>query len=239
MLAPFFARRTSVAAAMQTRGVNLDTQGKRGNLNMNMQSFVTIAALLYIAYKLTQLVAFYSRNQEPGQVASAPPGGRSSTLNPLFSEEDVTHMKQQYEKADKCAVQYCDKLSEQETAEVEVRRKAGLATNLLGKPSDNLNGAMVLAAAGLVGRNNAKRRYHAMIESNIAILNGAKLEQVETAYYDQPGTVWIPADTTMSPDAWLLDTQVKEMYAWVLKERTQAWRDNNGPHIVGADYGAD
>lgn len=201
---------------------------------MNMYSIITIAVLVYIGYKLTQLVAYYSQNQKPAEVEKVRKQKRSSTLNPLFSEEEIVRMKETSDEGQKCVEHYFDELFKKEKEEIEAHEKLG-TDKMTFKPSDELIDIIALTSAALVGRNNAMRNHQKMIESNIAILNGEKIEKTEKAYYDLPGHVWNPFSTTLSTDAWLLDKQVKEMYEGFLKDRKEFWRDS-WTYILEKDY---
>lgn len=201
-----------------------------------MYSIITIAVLVYIGYKLTQLVSFYAQNHKPAEteVEKMRRQKRSSTLNPLFSEEEITRMKETSDEGQKCVEHYFDELFKKEKEEVEAHHKSG-KDKASFRPSEELTDTIVLTSAALVGRNNAMRNYRKMIESNIAILNGGDIEKVEKAYYDQPGNVWNPFSTTLSTDAWLLDKQVKEMNEGFLKDRKEFWRDS-WTYILEKDY---
>ena len=201
-----------------------------------MYSIITIAVLVYIGYKLTQLVAFYSQDQKPDEVGKKRKQKRSTTLNPLFSEEEIIHMKETHEEGQSSVQHYLNELSKKEKKEVEAHHKSG-KDKATFKPSEELTDIIVLRSAAIVGKNNAERNHRKMIESNITILNGDSIEKVEENYYDQPGTitVWNPSSTTMSRDAWLLDEQVKEMYGGFLKERKEFWRDS-WAYILEKDY---
>ena len=190
-----------------------------------MYSIITIAVLIYIGYKLTQLVSFYAQNQKPAEVEKVRKQKRSSTLNPLFSEEEIARMKETSDEGQKCVEHYFDELFKKEKEEVEAHHKSG-KDKATFKPSEELVDIIVLTSAAFVGRNNAMRNHRKMIESNIAILNGDGIEKVEKAYYDQPGTVWNPFSAALSTSAWLLDKQVKEMHEGFLKDRKEFWRDS-------------
>lgn len=160
---------------------------------MNVYSIITIAALVYIGYKLNQFVSFYIYNQKSEDVKKAQKQKHgsilNSTLNPLFSEKDITHMKKIYEEGQKSVRYYFDKLSKKEKEEIENHHKLG-NDKAIFKPSEELIDIIVLISAACVGRNNAMRNHKKMIESNIAILNGEKIEKVEKDYYDKTlGTV--------------------------------------------------
>ncbi len=199
-----------------------------------MYSIITIAILIYIGYKLTQLVSFYTQNQKPAEVEKVRKQKRSSTFNPLFSEEEITRMKETSDEGQKCVEHYFDELFKKEKEEIETHHKSG-KDKATFKPSEELTDTIVFTSAALVGRNNAMRNHRKMIESNIAILNGDSIEKVEKAYYDQPGNVWNPFSTTLSTDAWLLDKQVKEMNEGFLKDRKEFWRDS-WTYILEKDY---
>lgn len=199
-----------------------------------MYSIITIAVLVYIGYKLTQLVAFYSQNQKPAEVEKVRKQKRNSTLNPLFSEEEIVRMKETSDEGQKCVEHYFDELFKKEKGEVEAHHKSG-KDKATFKPSEELTDIIVLTSGALVGRNNAMRNYQKMIESNIAILNGEKIEKIEKDYYDLPGHVWNPFSTTLSTGAWLLDKEVKEIYEGFLKDRKEFWRDS-WTYILEKDY---
>jgi len=202
---------------------------------MNIYSIIAIAILVFIAYKLNQLVAFYLQSQKPTEIEKFKKQKSCTTLNPLFSEEEILYKKKVFEDWQHYVEQYFDKLCKKEKEEVEAHHKSGKNKSSFN-PSDELRHIILTEAITLVGRNNAMKDHRKMIEANIAILNGNDIEKIEKSYWDQ--TCKIPYDNLdilYSADAWADEKELKEMYQANLKQRKDFWQ-SGWDYILEKDY---
>jgi len=202
---------------------------------MDIYSFIIIAVLIFISYKLSQLVAFYVQSQKPTETEKVKRQKRSSTLNPLFSEEEVARQKEIFESWQRYVEHYFDELCKKEKEEVETHHKSGKDKTSF-KPSNNLLDIILNEALALVGRNNAMKDYRKMIEANIVILNGKSIEETEKIYWDQKCK--IPYDNLSiigSANIWADEKELKEMYQTNLKQRKDFWQ-SSWDYILEKDY---
>lgn len=149
----------------------------------------------------------------------------NTTLNPLFSEEEIASKANILEQWQKLSISSLDELSKKEKEEIEVHQKSG-KDKLNFKPSEDLLNIILAHSMALVCGRNAKKDRQKMIESNIAIINGEPIEKIEKAYWDQ--TSGIPYDNLGildNGDVHLDDRELKEMYESLLKHRKDFWRD--------------
>ena len=112
----------------------------------------------------------------------------STTLNPLFSEEEILDKKNHYEKALKEAKELWSQLTSPKTD--------------TGKLEDVLECARLTITS-----LNRKGNYQKMIEANISILNGKGIAETEEEYYE-----------TELMDAFREDEAVQKRYKELAKE---------------------
>ncbi len=193
---------------------------------MDIYFIITITALAFIGYKLRQIVAFYVQREKSDKVEKIQNQKHNSTINPLFTEEEIARKKQTSEDWQKHVERYFHELLKKEKKEVETHQKSG-NNKLTFEPSEELLNIILHESLALVGRNNAKKDYQKMIESNIAILNGEAIEKVEKIYESQ--ICEIPYDNLniiYSADAWVREKALRDMYDDYLKHRKEYWRDS-------------
>lgn len=176
---------------------------------------------------------FWAKNKkekphhEPEVTEATPPlNNKRTSLNPLFSEEEIARKKEIADKWQEYVVQYFDELFNQEKEEVEAHQKSG-NDKAAFKPSEKLISIIQKQSMSLLGRNNAMKDYRKMIESNIAIINGEKIEKVERTYWDQMCSIpYDNFDVIYNPDIYLDDKEMKEMYNNNLEHRKKFWKDS-------------
>lgn len=191
---------------------------------------IVIAVVIYF---------FWTRNkkEKPESPKETAPvlNNKKTSLNPLFSEEEISRKKETEDKWQEYVVKYFDELFNQEKAEVEAHQKSGKDKSDF-KPSEKLLNIILKQSMSLLGRNNARKDYQKMIESNIAIINGATIDKVEKAYWDQ--TCLIPYDNfdvIYNPDIYLNYKEMKEMYDSNLKHRKEFWK-SSWTYILEKEY---
>lgn len=202
---------------------------------MDTYLIIIIVVIIFIAYKLSQLVAFYAQSQKLAEVEKVKKQKCSSTLNPLFSEEEVARKKEIFESWQKYVGHYFNELCKKEKEEVEAHYKSGKDKTSF-KPSDNLLNIILNEALTLIGRNNGMKDYQKMIEANIAILNGKSIKEIEKSYWDQKCK--IPYDNLSiagEANIWADEKELKEMYQANLKQRKDFWQ-SSWNYILEKDY---
>ena len=201
-----------------------------------MYSIITILVLVFIAYKISKLVSLYdAQTQKPADAKEVKKQQHSSTLNPLFSEEEIAHKKETSHEWQKYVERYFNELFKQEKEEVEAHQKSGKDKSTF-KPSEKLLDIILKKSMALLGRNSAMKDYQKMIESNISILNGEAIEKVKKAYWNQVCTIpYDSFDVIHHPDIYLYDKDMKEMHDSNLKHREEFWR-NSWDYILKKDY---
>ena len=175
------------------------------------------------------------RKLEHEKEVASPLNDRRTSLNPLFSEEEIARKKETADKWQKYVEQYFDELFKQEKEEVEAHQKSGKDKSAF-KPSEKLLDIILKKSMALLGRNNAMKDYRKMIESNIAIINGGDIEKVEKAYWDQMCPIpYGNFDVIDNPDIYLDNKEMKEMHDSNLAHRKKFWRDS-WDYILNKEY---
>ena len=193
---------------------------------MDIYSILIILVLVFIAYKINELVSLYTQTKKPTEIEKIKEQRRSSTLNPLFSDEEISHKKETSGEWQKHVDQCFNELCKQEGEEVKNHQKSGKNKSDF-QPSDKLLAIILKESMALLGRNNATKDYEKMIESNISVLNGETIEKIEKAYWDQVcGIPYENFGVISHPDTYLRDKDMKEMYDGYLKSRRELWKDS-------------
>lgn len=132
----------------------------------------------------------------------------STTLNPLFSEEKIAAQKRLFDEA----------MSQQNTTAEELKKITEEKTSDIKKPvaieielSEDYKIAILAHCTAIVRRINIQKNYQKMIESNIAILNGKTISEIEQQFYDNQKEEFPMED----------DVEVKRFYKSWLKNRIE------------------
>lgn len=132
----------------------------------------------------------------------------STTLNPLFSEEKIAAQKRLFDKAMNQQIATNEELSkirEEETS--KIKKPITMKIEL----SEDYKIAILAHCTALVRRINIQENYQKMIESNIAILNGKTISEIEQQFYDNK----------KEESPWEKNVDVKRVYKSWLKSRTE------------------
>lgn len=132
----------------------------------------------------------------------------STTLNPLFSEEKIAAQKRLFDEAMEEQVSTSENLNKVTKEEIDKIKKP---TNGKVKPSEDLKIATLEHCTAIVKRINIQKNYQKMIESNIAILNGKTISEVEQQFYDEKKEEYPMED----------DADVKKSFESWLKNKTE------------------
>ncbi len=188
---------------------------------MQILLLIILAVLIYIAYQFNE---FVKKNRS---LQANPIKKLTSTLNPLFTEEEIQNYKQVQENNQAEGGRDWDKMIALETLEIKEHYKSGKEKSTF-KPSKQLKQIMSRALVGVLNRNNARYYWRKMVEANIAILNGAEIDKVEKDFY---GNKELELEMGMDTDINYESESVKKKYQEFIKAREEYWR-NSWEHII-------
>lgn len=136
--------------------------------------FVLLALLLFIALKLKNVEKALTdlKSHRPSL---------STSLNPLFSEEEVAAAKVLHDRWQKRIDRTFDALQRTEKKEIEAHHRSGRAKNEFA-PSIYLKDLIQEMTLAICGRDSTQEKVQRMIEANIAIINGAKLREISESF---------------------------------------------------------
>lgn len=195
---------------------------------MEILLLLIIVVLLFIAYKLNKLEKkqMISNNARSNSTLS-------TSLNPLFSEEEIAFQKNLSEKWQAKVEFYFNLLQRTEKEEIEKHHSSGKEKSEF-KPSAKLENIILEEAVALVGRNTTAVRTRQMIEANISILNGKSIDEVSEHFYKQRDKIpW--RNTDLDADAWRNEPDIRYMFEENLKQRSEFWL-TSWNYILEKDY---
>lgn len=160
----------------------------------------------------------------------------SVSLNPLFPEEEIAAARELHEKWQKRLHRSFEALQRTEKQEIEAHHRSGRGkANFV--PSEQVNDSIQDLTISLCGRDVTQKKVQKMIESNIAVLRGAKLADVSAAFdaaelrkWDNPGI----SCTGEKFIAAVHGEQVRKDYDEGLFERKQLWQDKWDAFLKGS-----
>ena len=183
---------------------------------------VLTALLGIVAYRLTTIDrAVRELNSRRSTI--------SVSLNPLFSEEEIAAARDLHEKWQKRVDRSFEALQRTEKQEIEAHHRSRRAkTDFV--PSPRLKDIIQDLTISLCGRDVTQTKVQKMIESNIAVLRGAKLVDVSAAFdADEQLRKWDNAGASCTDEKFIAAVhgeQVRKDYDDGLSERKQLWQDN-------------
>jgi len=158
---------------------------------------------------------------------------KSSSLNPLFSEEEITTQKNIAAKWQSRVEVYFNLLQQFEKDEIDNHHASGRA-KIEFKPSIRLKSILLEEAFALVGRNATENIPSQMIEANISIINGKSIAEASEQFYKKKSNIpWNNVD--LSVHAWQSEPIIKKMFDENLKQRNEFWL-NSWDYILEKDY---
>ncbi len=183
--------------------------------------------LLVIVYKLHKLEAqLVSLNSKSNLMVS-------TTLNPLFSEDEIALQKTLPEKYVKKAEWNRKYIHRIEREEILKHHNSGKDKSDF-KPSDILKGSILQYEFDIIGIHKTEAISSQMIEANIAILNGKSISEVSDKFYStQDGIPW--RNTNITYDVWNYNKPgiIKRCDDYLL-EKTKSWQSNWDKYITGS-----
>lgn len=196
---------------------------------MEILLLIIIAILVFIAYKLIKVEKAMQMKSDNPRLSST----LSTSLNPLFSEEEIASQKNLSEKWQAKVQLYFNLLRRTEKEEVEKHHASGKEKTEF-KPSARLKDILLQEAVALVGRNTTEVRTNQMIEANISIINGKSIAEVSEQFYKQKSKIpW--ENTDLTAYAWQNESEIKNMFEENLKQRSEFWL-NSWHYILEKDY---
>ena len=122
--------------------------------------------------------------------------------------QQIAAQKQLFDEACEKQVSTGEKLDEATKKEIDKIKKP---TNVRIKPSEDLKITILEHCTAIVRRINIQKNYQKMIESNITILNGKTISEIEQQFYDEQREEYPMED----------DADVKRLFERRLKNRTK------------------
>lgn len=195
---------------------------------MEILLLLIIVVLLFIAYKLNRLEKMQRISDCAGSNST-----RSTSLNPLFSEEEIAFQRNLSEKW-QAKVEFNFNLSQRtEKEEIEKHQTSGKDKSEF-KPSTKLKDIILRESVATTGRNTTEARARQMIESNISILNGKSIAEISEQFYRQQGHIpW--KNTDLDANAWSREPEIRKEIEKDLMVRSEFWQ-NSWNYILEEDY---
>lgn len=195
---------------------------------MEILLLLIVVFLAFVAYKLVGL------EKSVSSIATAKSESSSTTLNPLFSEEDIVFQRNLSQQWQKKIDFYFDLLLKAEKEEILEHQISGKdKTEFI--PSSKLKSLILRNSVAISGRNISEVKSERMIEANISILNGKSISDASQMFDgDHDGIPW--ENTNLDAEAWSREPRIKEEFEKDLLARSQYWQ-SNWQHIleVGGD----
>jgi hypothetical protein len=108
-------------------------------------------------------------------------GVSNSSLNAVFSEQEIARKKKQSEEYDREVERQFDRLRKREQEEIRYHHEAGEDKSSF-EPSDMLLRIIKDLTCAINRRNLTHEDHEKMIRANIAVLNGASIDEVRKGY---------------------------------------------------------
>lgn len=172
---------------------------------------IILITLIFIANKLTNI------EKDLRNLETSSSHRTSTTLNPLFSEDEIENQKIIYRKWQDKNERTFDKLREIEEKEILAHNK-----NKEFSPSKTLTSALFSNSFAITGRNTTYRNAQRMIEANIAIINGQSIKDVSKSYYDQSDSIpW--ENLSIDYSVYEREQAIHETFEEDLRSRKEYW----------------
>lgn len=190
---------------------------------MEILLLLIIVFFALIAYKLIGLEKALS------VVTAAKAETSSTTLNPLFSEEDIVIQRSLSQQWQKKVDFYFDLLQKIEKEEIQAHQSSG-KDKIEFMPSSKLKSLILRNSVAISGRNITEVKAKRMIEANISILNGKSISETSQEFQcDHDGIPW--ENTNLDAEAWSRKPKIKEEFEKDFLARSQYWQ-SSWQHIL-------
>ena len=175
---------------------------------------------MYIPFSIIVIgiVVYFIWSKNKKEIVSSLSDEKTS-LNPLFSEKQISDSKKLFTNWQK---QFEESFSAFQKKEVdEIKRFQDRKEDF--KPSDNLLDAIGRNTLARFCTNFAKQEYDKMIESNISIINGEKISDVEKKFYDNSNRVIPYHNLSIAYDWYLYKRIFEKEYEIDVEQRKNYW----------------
>jgi len=140
-------------------------------------------------------------------------GISNTTLNPVFSEEEIGRMKKENERVQREADRLFKRLREEEKEEIKSHHEAGKDKSSF-VPSATLLDIIKEFSVAITQRNVAIEDYEKMIKANLAVHNGAVIDEARDGC------------KLRYPLSFVFDKEIEESQEKQIKERKEYWESS-------------
>lgn len=145
---------------------------------MEILLLLLIVLLSFIAYSLDKLQRTLVADR------AAIRSSLSTSLNPLFSEDEISSQRGLSERWQKSVESYFDDLRRIEKEEIKRHQRSGRDKSEFS-PSEHLKDTIQRLTVAFHRRDASQVRLRRMIEANISILNGRSITEVSDEFFSQ------------------------------------------------------
>ncbi len=182
-----------------------------------------VVVLVFIAYKVIRIEKVFSI-QSTVKVKNL-----STTLNPLFSEQDITFQRSLSQQWQKKIDFYFDLLQKTEKDEIQKHQLSRKDKSEFTATS-KLKNLILRNSVAITGRNITEAKAERMIEANISILNGKSISKVSEEFHGaHDGIPW--ENTNLDAEAWLREPKIRQEFEKDFLARNQFWQ-GSWQHIL-------
>ena len=192
-------------------------------MHVEILLFLIVVVLAFIVYKLTGLEKAFS------VLSTAKVEALSTTLNPLFSEQDIAFKKSLSQQWQKKIDFYFDLLQKTEKEEIQKHQSLGKNKSEF-TASSKLKSLILRNSIAITGRNITEAEAERMIEANISILNGKSISDASKKFCSEhDGIPW--ENTNLDAEAWSGEPKIREQFEKDFLTRNQYWQ-GSWQHIL-------
>ena len=192
-------------------------------MHVEILLLLVIVVLVFIAYKVIGLEKTISA------LSTAKTEASSTTLNPLFSEQDITFQRSLSLQWQKKVDFYFDLLQKTEKEEIQKHQSSGRDRSEF-TASSKLKSLILRNSIAISGRNITEAKAEHMIEANISILNGKSISEASEKFYsERDGIPW--ENTNLDAEAWSREPKIREEFEKDFLARSQYWQ-SSWKHIL-------
>jgi len=180
---------------------------------MEILLLLNLAALIYISVKINDLIKFY--------ISKSVKVTSFTSLNPIFSEEEINFYKKRQTEYQKESDTEWDEMTKLEKQEIKAHSVAGKDKKSF-EPSKELQETMGKVIVAIKNRDNFRSYWRKMVEANISVLNGKKIDEAESSLYKEEDL----SSVGLMYFDYKYDPRVKKDYEEFAKNRAEYWRDS-------------
>jgi hypothetical protein len=148
----------------------------------------------------------------------------STTLNPLFSEEDIYIQNKMYDKWQHQVELYFDQRQKTEKEEIKKHQLSGKNKSEF-VPSSKLINIILRLEVAITGRNTSEETANRMIEANISIRNGNLIKDVSKKFdSERDGIPW--HNINLDADAWRRHPKIQKEFELAFQDLFDCWQKN-------------